>query len=105
MRLIGHFTKATKRSYYLEAGAVMLRDIQKFCRTSCGYAGLRDVLHKRHSNRMESFFLGETVKYLYLLFDEGLPSSYVGIDGSLADGRLDHWINHVDSNMVFTTGE
>jgi hypothetical protein len=37
----------------------------------CGFAVIRDVLSKEHEDRMESFFLSETLKYLYLLFDEG----------------------------------
>jgi len=39
----------------------------------CGFAVIRDVLSKEHEDRMESFFLSETLKYLYLLFDEGIP--------------------------------
>jgi ER degradation enhancer, mannosidase alpha-like 2 len=31
---------------------------------------LKNVKDHRLDNRMESFFLAETVKYLYLLFDE-----------------------------------
>ena len=31
---------------------------------------MRDVRDHKLDNRMESFFLAETTKYLYLLFDE-----------------------------------
>jgi ER degradation enhancer, mannosidase alpha-like 1 len=41
----------------------------------CGFAIIRDVLSKEHEDRMESFFLSETLKYLYLLFDEGILNS------------------------------
>ncbi len=37
-------------------------------RTKCGYATI-DVGSKKLINEMESFFLSETVKYLYLLYD------------------------------------
>ena len=33
----------------------------------CGYATLHDVVKKSHEDRMESFFLSETCKYLYLV--------------------------------------
>ena len=39
----------------------------------CGYATVHDVLDKSLEDRQESFFLSETVKYLYLLFDFSNP--------------------------------
>ena len=33
----------------------------------CGYATLHDVFDKSQEDRMESFFLSETCKYLYLV--------------------------------------
>ena len=33
----------------------------------CGYATLHDVISKTKEDRMESFFLSETCKYLYLV--------------------------------------
>jgi hypothetical protein len=50
---------------------MIFRNIQKYTRVPCGYTILEDVRTKVHGNRMESFFLSETLKYLYLLFDEG----------------------------------
>lgn len=38
---------------------------QLFCR--CGYATLHHVIDKSKEDRMESFFLSETCKYLYLV--------------------------------------
>jgi hypothetical protein len=43
----------------------------------CGFAVIRDVETKVKDDRMESFALSETFKYLYLLFDEGLSSDKV----------------------------
>jgi mannosidase alpha-like ER degradation enhancer 2 len=40
----------------------------RYCRTDTGYAALRNVETKEKTDRMESFFLAETLKYLYLLF-------------------------------------
>ena len=38
-------------------------------RTPCGYATVKNVRDHSLADRMESFFLAETTKYLYLLFD------------------------------------
>ncbi|KAJ3330298.1 alpha mannosidase-like protein [Blyttiomyces sp. JEL0837] len=76
---------ATKNPYYLEVGAQMLRDLNATARTSCGFASLASVGDRRLDDRMESFFLSETLKYLYLLFD------------------TDNILNKLDSNFVFTT--
>lgn len=40
---------------------------------------IRNVRDHRKENRMESFFLAETTKYLYLLFD---PDNFLNNDGS-----------------------
>lgn len=48
-------------------------------------------------DNMESFWLAETLKYLYLLFDD---STGVSADGKLEDGKLDIWDI---KNMVFNT--
>jgi hypothetical protein len=37
----------------------------------CGVASLSDVSTRTQEDLMESFFLSETLKYLYLLFDPG----------------------------------
>lgn len=77
--------QATKDPFYLHTGEMALRDIRRRCWTKCGWADLRDVLSGEKRDRMESFFLGETAKYLYLLFEE------------------DHPLNKLDAPVVFTT--
>ncbi|XP_055843989.1 ER degradation-enhancing alpha-mannosidase-like protein 3 [Episyrphus balteatus] len=62
--------RATKDPFPLEVGEDMITSIQYSAKTSCGYATIRNVRDHRKDNRMESFFLSETTKYLYLLFDE-----------------------------------
>jgi hypothetical protein len=76
---------ATKDPWYLHTGEMALRDIKRRCWTKCGWAGLQDVRSGELSDRMESFFLGETAKYLFLLFDPTHP--------------LNTW----DASFVFTT--
>ncbi|KAI8362103.1 glycoside hydrolase, partial [Mortierella sp. GBAus27b] len=61
--------RATKDPFYLQVGEMVLRDLQKYTKTKCGWASLQSVVSKKHEDRMESFALSETIKYLYLLFD------------------------------------
>ncbi|KAF5018026.1 hypothetical protein F66182_10013 [Fusarium sp. NRRL 66182] len=77
--------RATQDPWYLHVGEMVLRDIERRCRTPCGWAGLQDVRTGELSDRMESFFLGETTKYMYLLFDPNHP------------------LNKVDAAFVFST--
>jgi mannosidase alpha-like ER degradation enhancer 2 len=58
----------TKNERYREMGRVYLAGLMKHCRTAAGYAALNDVTTKEKRDNMESFFLAETLKYLYLLF-------------------------------------
>jgi len=53
---------------YVRMGRTMFENIVKFTRSEVGYAALADVTTKEKSDRMESFFLAETLKYAYLLF-------------------------------------
>jgi len=53
---------------YQEMGRVFFRDLRRYCRTRAGYTILESVVSKRRGNRMHSFFLAETLKYLYLLY-------------------------------------
>ena len=58
----------TRDPRYRATGKVFLDALVKYCRTESGYAALRNVETKEKSDHMESFFLAETLKYLYLLF-------------------------------------
>ena len=60
--------RATKDPLYVEIGRELMCDLQATAAT-CGYATLHNVVTKEQEDRMESFFLSETLKYLYLLFD------------------------------------
>ncbi|CAM1504469.1 Fc.00g020600.m01.CDS01 [Cosmosporella sp. VM-42] len=80
-----HIYRATNDPWYLYVGEMVLRDIKRRCYTPCGWSGLQDVRTGEKSDRMESFFLGETAKYMYLLFDP------------------DHPLNKLDAAYVFTT--
>uniref|UniRef100_A0AAF5CYQ6 alpha-1,2-Mannosidase n=2 Tax=Strongyloides stercoralis TaxID=6248 RepID=A0AAF5CYQ6_STRER len=71
--------KATKDSTYLEMGASMVDAIEILAKAKCGYATIKDVRDGTIEDRMESFFLAETIKYLYLLFDK---DNFIHNDGT-----------------------
>ncbi|KAK7884738.1 hypothetical protein WMY93_027861 [Mugilogobius chulae] len=66
--------RATGDHLYLQMGLDALESIEKISRTPCGYASVKDLRDHQLDNRMESFFLAETIKYLYLLFDPPLSA-------------------------------
>ena len=53
---------------YREMGRFMFENIVAYTRTADAFAMLSDVVTKEKADRMESFFLAETLKYAYLLF-------------------------------------
>lgn len=53
---------------YLRMGRTFYDSIVKYCRTDSGYASLTDVRSKKKADAMPSYFLAETLKYLYLLY-------------------------------------
>uniref|UniRef100_A0A8D2NSW9 alpha-1,2-Mannosidase n=1 Tax=Zosterops lateralis melanops TaxID=1220523 RepID=A0A8D2NSW9_ZOSLA len=57
---------------YREWGWEAVEALEKHCRVDGGYSGIRDVYnnHESHDDVQQSFFLSETLKYLYLLFSE-----------------------------------
>ncbi|XP_075216530.1 ER degradation-enhancing alpha-mannosidase-like protein 2 [Lycorma delicatula] len=66
--------RATGDPFLLDIGVHILRSIQHSAYTPCGYATIEDTRDHTQENRMESFFLAETTKYLYLLFD---PDNFI----------------------------
>jgi mannosidase alpha-like ER degradation enhancer 2 len=62
--------QVTGDNKYLEMGSVMFRNLLLYCKNEAGFCALKNVETKEKSDSMESFFLAETLKYAYLLFDE-----------------------------------
>jgi hypothetical protein len=62
---------ANKLSKNRQWGWEIFKSIEKYCKTEYGYGAFPDVRDNTRTpnDSMESFFLGETMKYLYLLFD------------------------------------
>jgi len=77
--------RATKNPFYLHVGREILYSLNNHTKAKCGYATVHDVNDMSLEDRQESFFLSETVKYLYLLFD------------------LENPVNKQDSQHLFTT--
>ena len=67
-----HLWMATGEDHYLEVGKEIIFALQNISRVSCGFASIADVTNQRLDDRMDSFFLAETIKYLFLLFDASL---------------------------------
>ncbi|KAJ4934331.1 hypothetical protein JOQ06_007129 [Pogonophryne albipinna] len=83
--------RATGDHTYLQLGLDALESIEKITKTPCGYASVKDLRDHQLDNRMESFFLAETIKYLYLLFDPAhfLHGGAAEGDGSWEEGGED----------------
>ncbi|NWH82231.1 MA1C1 mannosidase, partial [Piaya cayana] len=64
--------RLTHNPKYREWGWEVVKALEKYCRVEAGFSGIRDVYTATptHDNMQQSFFLAETLKYLYLLFCE-----------------------------------
>ncbi|XP_053566763.1 mannosyl-oligosaccharide 1,2-alpha-mannosidase IA [Bombina bombina] len=75
---------------YRQWGWEAVQALEKYCRVEGGYSGVRDVYaaHPSHDDVQQSFYLAETLKYLYLLFsdDDLLP--------------LEHWIFNTEAHPL-----
>lgn len=60
--------RKTKNTKYLEMGKTFFESIKRYCRIDEGYTSLKNVMSKEKMDSMESFYLAETLKYLYLIF-------------------------------------
>ena len=62
---LDHYTHDPK---YPEMGRAIFENLIASCRTDDGYTVLKSVVTRERGDRQHSFFLAETLKYLYLLF-------------------------------------
>ena len=68
---------ATHDARYLMMGQTFFDAIVAHCRTDAGYTTLKSVVTMEKGDLMPSYFLAETLKYLYLLF---APESVLDLD-------------------------
>ncbi|XP_073428373.1 mannosyl-oligosaccharide 1,2-alpha-mannosidase IA-like isoform X2 [Dendrobates tinctorius] len=64
--------RLTHNPKYREWGWEIVQALDTYCRIENGFSGIRDVYNTNpnHDNVQQSFFMSETLKYLYLLFSE-----------------------------------
>eukprot|EP00057_Strongylocentrotus_purpuratus_P025085 XP_011679559.1 PREDICTED: mannosyl-oligosaccharide alpha-1,2-mannosidase isoform B [Strongylocentrotus purpuratus] len=64
--------RLTKDPLYRQWGWEAAQALEAHCRVGEGYSGIKDVYatHVAHDDVQQSFFLAETLKYLYLLFSD-----------------------------------
>ncbi|KAK5852650.1 hypothetical protein PBY51_006501 [Eleginops maclovinus] len=75
---------------YREWGWEAVQALEQHCRVDGGYSGIRDVYAStpNHDDVQQSFYLAETLKYLYLLFSD---------DDHLA---FDHWVFNTEAHPL-----
>ncbi|XP_071006595.1 mannosyl-oligosaccharide 1,2-alpha-mannosidase IA-like [Oncorhynchus clarkii lewisi] len=75
---------------YREWGWEAVQALEKHCRVEGGYSGVRDVYSSspNHDDVQQSFYLAETLKYLFLLFsdDDHLP--------------FEHWVFNTEAHPL-----
>ncbi|KAF5818299.1 putative glycoside hydrolase family 47, six-hairpin glycosidase-like superfamily [Helianthus annuus] len=62
--------QATKDPWYMEVGEAIVNSLNLHTKVEGGFASVRDVTTMQLEDHQHSFFLAETCKYLYLLFDD-----------------------------------
>ncbi|KAL7747242.1 hypothetical protein RI367_007453 [Sorochytrium milnesiophthora] len=77
--------RAVKDHGLLNLAYALVDRLYRHTQTPCGFSGVEDVSTMALSDHMDSFFLSETLKYLYLMFDD------------------DNFLNRKEMHWVFTT--
>ncbi|KAF4520938.1 hypothetical protein B566_EDAN008913 [Ephemera danica] len=64
--------RLTKNQKYRDWGWEAVQALEKYCRVEWGYSGIKNVYadEPQKDDVQQSFFLAETLKYLYLLFSD-----------------------------------
>jgi len=98
---------------YFELGRQGMASIEMMTKVPCGYAAIVDVTTHDLEDRMDSFILSETIKYLYLLFDtdsfvrngryvlntEGHPLLVPERRATMTDSRKEQWMDAIDAYL------
>ncbi|XP_052390776.1 mannosyl-oligosaccharide 1,2-alpha-mannosidase IA-like [Carassius gibelio] len=75
---------------YRQWGWEAVQALEKYCRVEGGYSGVRDVYAStpNHDDVQQSFYLAETLKYLYLLFSDDDHLSF------------EHWVFNTEAHPL-----
>jgi mannosidase alpha-like ER degradation enhancer 2 len=73
-----YLSRATHDPKYFEMGRTFFESLVRYCRTDSGYTVLKSVVTKEKGDLMPSYFLAETLKYLYMLF---VPEQKLDLEG------------------------
>ena len=65
-----YLQRYTKDDRYIAMGKTFFDSLVQYARTENGYTNIKDVITKEKNDLMPSYFLAETLKYLYLLFSD-----------------------------------
>lgn len=90
--------RATRDPMYLQIGVRILTLFETKFKAVCGFAGYQDTRVGLIQNRMETFVLGELLKYLFLLFDEA-NESYV--HSKAMNGK--NWVFSTEAHPLWYT--
>eukprot|EP00750_Incisomonas_marina_P029799 INCI7227.7.p1 GENE.INCI7227.7~~INCI7227.7.p1 ORF type:complete len:267 (+),score=54.47 INCI7227.7:1071-1871(+) len=79
----------TKDQQWLSMGREMVSSLQALSRVDCGYSSLENITSHKRRDFMDSFFLSETLKYLFLLFsvDDFSPKEKPPVWTRILDGE------------------
>jgi mannosyl-oligosaccharide alpha-1,2-mannosidase len=86
--------RITGSPYWRRAGWNMISSIFKHTRTELAHSAIDDVTKTtpKHTDSMESFWLAETIKYAWLLFEDEDAWS------------LDEWVFNTEAHPLRRTG-
>ncbi|TYI39497.1 hypothetical protein ES332_A02G102600v1 [Gossypium tomentosum] len=96
--------RLTGNKTYQEWGWNIFQAFEKNSRIESGYVGLKDVNTGIKDNKMQSFFLAETLKYLYLLFS---PPTVIPLDEWVFNTEAHplRIVNRNDANLAALEGQ
>lgn len=89
----------TKKQIYRDWGLQVFNAFEKYCRVEHGYTTISDVTspdNVRPKDKMESFWIAETLKYLYLLFMD---------DERIVDSLLNDYVFNTEGHLMLRRSE
>ena len=86
-----HIYSVTMDEYYIDTAWNIIKNINDTSRVYCGFATIQDIETHKLYNSMDSFWMSETLKYLYLMFSIDTDNNYFLFN------------NHKYKDIIFTT--